>query len=424
MGTYIFIGDIADYISGAPIYQRNKAIHLEESGWKVVILPYKRGQVFIKDISRFANGSLPFLRCRPSDLRRRDLDRCLGLMVECVGEVRGPCIVESGTDWTAYWGELLAERLAAKHFIFMLDEFNLHVHSHPEYFWWKYQRGEMAGISAEVVLSIFGDQFSPGTQDARFFHAYCSNSIENYNWTESEQWDFWDFNIGSIGRLDKVFVSQIGEAVKDFARLRPNLQIGLYFFGGSTDDCRESLLDSLRGIENLHVYVSGYLWPLPLDVLRRMQVFVGGAAGARVPSLIGAPSLCMDVHGNGCIGFYDDLEREGRSTTLLIDGGAVDINAQLEAVLCGEKEPLDLSYDEASEWRDFCEEYDRQVNYVMGLNFDARYWSELKEIPHKNIAIRIALRLLGVKPYLYLKARLLGEAVRSMDSNPWEETCR
>lgn len=37
-GTYIFICDIAGYISGAPIYYRNKALFLEKDGWNVAIL--------------------------------------------------------------------------------------------------------------------------------------------------------------------------------------------------------------------------------------------------------------------------------------------------------------------------------------------------------------------------------------------------
>ena len=36
----------------------------------------------------------------------------------------GNVVIETGTDYTAYWGELLAEKLNGRHIITLLDEYN------------------------------------------------------------------------------------------------------------------------------------------------------------------------------------------------------------------------------------------------------------------------------------------------------------
>ena len=422
-GTYIFIGDIADYISGAPIYQRNKALFLSEKGWRVLVIPIKRGRVYIKDLSRFAVGSFPFLKCRPSDLRRRDLEECLNLMTASIGEVQGPCIVETGTDWSAYWGEILAERISAKHFVFILDEINPHINRCPDYFWWKYERGELAGISGDVVKELFGEDRLPNDIEPLSFSPYCTNSIEDYSWSGAGQWSYWDLNIGSIGRLEKKYVIQICDSIRRFAISHPEIQIGAYFFGGSDDRTRESVEDGLRGVSNLHVYITGYLWPLPLNVLRKMQVFVGGAGGARVPVSIGIPSLCMDIYGNGCIGFFDELDSNGLST-LILTQQKVSLEAQLEKVLRGEKKKFDHIYDADSKWQVFCDEFNRQLSYVTELAWDGLYWCDLKKIPHKKFVPRAGLRILGLKRFLALRAKLLRESVIPIDSEIWRDRCR
>lgn len=70
-GTYIIICDIAGYISGAPIYYRNKALFLEKDGWNVAILANRNGRVYIDGLERFAAGFFPFLRMIQYRFRRK-----------------------------------------------------------------------------------------------------------------------------------------------------------------------------------------------------------------------------------------------------------------------------------------------------------------------------------------------------------------
>lgn len=124
-GTYIFICDIAGYISGAPIYYRNKALFLEKDGWNVAILANRNGHVYIDGLEHFAAGFFPFLRDDPASLPKEVTTKHvteLARSIKCVPDM--PVIVETGTDWTSYWGELLAKRLKGRHMVLFLDEDN------------------------------------------------------------------------------------------------------------------------------------------------------------------------------------------------------------------------------------------------------------------------------------------------------------
>ncbi len=418
IGTYIFICDIAGYISGAPIYQRNKAKYLSRIGWNVVFLPLKHGTVYIKDADSYARGSFPFLRCRPCDMRRSDVEGCLDLMVNAVGEAGLRVIVESCTDWTAYWAEMLAERLKGRHFIFLLDESNDNIKDNDSFFWWKYRRGEMAGIAPEVIKTIFPILEEMPENDVTSFTAYCSNSIQDYTCNEMSNWNYHSFNIGSIGRLDKVFVPQICGAVKSLAQSHLDTQFGFYLFGGAVDSSKETIVKLFSDVSNVHLYISGFLWPLPHDVLRKMDVFVGAAGSARVPTLIGVPSICMDVQGHGCIGFYDDLVRSNKSTVLASEDNK-PLELFLNDVMSGSRITEEDRFDPEKEWIEFCKEYQRQLDYVLGLTNDLEYWDCYSSISGKSVIVRFLLKVFGVGSFLAIRARIKREPLDKIDDGIW-----
>lgn len=52
----------------------------------------------------------------------KELEDKISLLVSKVDRKSDEIIIETGTDYTALWGELLARELSAKHFIMFLDE--------------------------------------------------------------------------------------------------------------------------------------------------------------------------------------------------------------------------------------------------------------------------------------------------------------
>lgn len=395
-GTYVFICDIAGYISGAPIYYRNKALFLEEEGWNVAILANRKGRVYIDGLEDFAAGFFPFLRDDPASLPKEvtaeHVDQ-LARTIKCVPDM--PVIVETGTDWTSYWGELLAERLRGRHIVLFLDEDNQRVSKRIVYFDFKYRRGEMACITKQTMIRMFEGYRNLSPSEAIDFKAFCTNSIQDFENCFSKNLDRAEFNIGSIGRLDKPYIPSLISDMRTFANRNPDLQIQVVFFGGASLDVEEKIKRELATCKNINTVVSGYMWPFPKSALESMDVFASAAGSKRLSYSLGIPTVAMDVLGRGAIGFmgdevvdddslYRDVSNKNPSETFLY----------FEEVLRGNVKSADLSLDLDSQWVEFCNEYQSQLNKALNCESELDYFDVLSLPVSFKSRIRVFLYLI------------------------------
>lgn len=181
-GYYIIFCDIA-YISGGSIYCRNKALYMEEQGWNVIVVPTRRAESKIDGMSRFATSSFPFINSNPNIFPVRARNLFLeALCSELHIDKQIPIVIETGTDFTALWGEVLARRLKAKHIIEFQDEANKWVNEKSYQFYkFKFERGELACISKEAMKHIFGSYWEINDENAVALSFSCTNVIENYH---------------------------------------------------------------------------------------------------------------------------------------------------------------------------------------------------------------------------------------------------
>lgn len=75
MREYILIFDIANIVSGAQIYYRNKIKYLEERGWKVIVLPTDTGKLFIKSFQKYTKKSYFFVHKMPYIFNKRQIKK-------------------------------------------------------------------------------------------------------------------------------------------------------------------------------------------------------------------------------------------------------------------------------------------------------------------------------------------------------------
>ena len=309
MKTYVMIHAIADIVCGGPIYDSNKERYLEERGWNVNVLPTDTGKILIRPLEKYADIVFPFINYSPFIFSKKELKEKIEILASHV-TVSEKIIIETGTDYTALWGELLARRLNAKHIIMFLDEKNpkVNIHSAP-FYRFKFERNELACISIESLQSIFAPYFEIRNPDEHVLCACCANSV-----SKSEDIDHiadripeGDYVIGSIGRLEKPFVPNIISGICEFARCVPDKKVGVCLLGGAEKGIIERLQKELGEVENIEYFISGYIWPIPQNVFPGINVFVSGAGSADVSANQGIPTVRIDVIDNKPSGFACDV---------------------------------------------------------------------------------------------------------------------
>ena len=153
MKTYIMIFGIANIVAGGPIYNANKIRFLESRGWNVVVFPTDSGNIYIKPLEKYNNMSCGFVHFPPYIFRKKQVEKFVTKMADAI-PASNELIIETGTDYTALWGELLAKKIKARHIVMFLDEKNENINAYSSSFYeFKYKRNELYSIS-ETIFSL------------------------------------------------------------------------------------------------------------------------------------------------------------------------------------------------------------------------------------------------------------------------------
>ena len=299
MKTYIILGAAGGYISGAPIYQRNKAIYMKKNGWNVYYISTCHGKVYIKGLEQFIIMTCTFLCKKPYIYPKTKQKKLIQYIVEKIPPIKkdSEIVIESGTYYTAYWGELLAKELNAKHIIIYLDENNDGFNKkQANFFQFKFQRNELACITAKTMIKIFSPYWNVNINNAKELVCYCSNSIEDYNSDITNAIVTKDFNIGYIGRLEKTVFKTIAKAVIDFAIKYKNKNITFICFGGAEENIINQIKQSFKNISNIYLYISNYIFPIPLKAVQKCDFFISSAGSSSASVKAGIPTLRINVY--------------------------------------------------------------------------------------------------------------------------------
>ena len=206
-----------------------------------------------------------------------------------------PVVIETGTDYTAFWGEMLAEKLKAKHIIEFQDEFNNRLNKNNiALFKFKFDRSELACITPKTMKIIFGSYWHIDDKNSVGLSFSCTNSVVDYHSDISDKIPSGDFIIGYIGRTNKPFVKNIVQNVSDFAKQHSDKVITFVMFGGPLI-IQKDILKCLK-LTNIKFFVTDFIFPLALKDLRQCDVFICGAGSAFAAYKSGVPTIHIDMY--------------------------------------------------------------------------------------------------------------------------------
>ncbi len=362
MNNYVMMFRTTDIIAGGPIYNCNKKKYLEQNGWVVNVIPTWGGHVLLEPLREYEGISFPYVTSPPFIFSEKELHEKLELLASYVSG-GDKIVIETGTDYTALWGELLAEYIGAKHFIMFLDETNKNVNKISAPFYkFKYGRGELASISLYSLKAIFSQFFDLEEAESHVLSAACTNIVADIENPFEVKIPKGDFLIGSIGRLDKGFVPNIINGICEFARSVPNKKVAVCLIGGADSKTEMNIRTKLEKERNIFYYITGYIWPIPKRLFENFDLFISGAGSARVSANMGIPTIRMDVITYEPLGFLENLEPQNWKSKCI--AGATVKDYIYRAVLKGEVPQIKGRVPIEMEWKAICNHFDGHMEFL------------------------------------------------------------
>ena len=298
------LGAAGGYISGAPIYHRNKALYMRQQGWNVYYISCCSGEIYVKGLEQFVIGVYSFLCMDAYLFPRKRQDKLIDVIIKQIPDLGKDIVIETGTYYTAYWGELLAKRLNAKHVIVYLDEHNDGItRNEADFFHFKFIRNELACISKKAMIEIFSPFWNVNEANAVELPCYCSNSLDDYKNDIESLICRKDYNVGYIGRLEKPALKAVISALKDFVRLIGDKRVALICLGGAEECVVNEINEMISNIPNVSLFISGYIYPIPLNAIKKCDIVFSSAGSAKVSVKAEIPTVKMNVYSNKPEGF-------------------------------------------------------------------------------------------------------------------------
>ncbi|MGE4286496.1 MAG: hypothetical protein AB7F23_07810 [Phycisphaerae bacterium] len=375
-GVYIFMPLVVSGIGGGQLYIRNKQRLLRERGWEVLIFP---GKFYGLQISGLCNDnvhSFNELQFSPFVFTKKRRERVLAELEERVSSGIGPVVIESSTVEQSLWGELLAERTNAIHTTFLLGENQGKLSiSLLKYLDFKHSNRQLVGIHGNILPTIFNDYKELSRKESYSFKACCSHGVvENCTHSEIDSLVRADINIGCIGRIDKPYVQYVSDAVLEFAANHLDKEILFVILGGYpfNNSLTKEIKDKALSSCNCVIKVIDWTYPIPLNLMTKMDFFVSGTGSAVLTALERKVTLVVDVNDCGPVGVLGVNTNSAFRKVPGIEVRLVDAVEDVYQNLMVYEEALkDAEIDFYSPEKEF----DKQMQFLGSLDLKPNYYS-------------------------------------------------
>lgn len=405
--TYVLICGFSNVVAGGPIYHRNKLKYLEERGWRTVVISIgKAFNVRINGLEKYEGTGVSFLHYLPGEFSKSQFERKLDVLQSFIPSDASDIIIETGTCFSAYWGEALAARLKAKHCFWFIDEhFDSINKDNIGFYKFKYDRGELACIDKNAMYRLFKPYYDIPLEKCFSLDFECSNVVEDINHPFTTLIPKCDYNIGMIGRLEKGFVPVIIDGVKEFANQNSDKTIALVLFGGAfVATTVEEIKNNVSDVPNINLLISDYIFPLPLKALQKCDIFFSGAGSSWVTSRLLIPTVRMDVASFEPVGFIVDsdqclLEKALMGNKVIDYLNQAFIQKAIPQIKAPAESPLDM-------WKTVCTAFDKHMELLAKSDKKNDYYNvRCFPLPLKLKVKKFIRSLFGLKiSSLFLKS--------------------
>ena len=301
MNLYVFITYSVADVGGGQMYIKSKAEYLKSKGWDIFVYSTTAGNFLIDDFSQYESGVMKELLLPAYYYTLFKRKHLLKRMLMCCDICSyKQCVIESHSSSLSTWGELLAEQTRAKHLIFDITETPKCPPVLSSFMKFKFDRKELAFIHEKTMKSFFSNENIPQCQCYHLPAYYTLPSIIDIDSSliDTVRNFAADYVIGIIGRLDKPFVIMTISDIITFLQKnnRKNTFVIIYIGGNANggEDIMKEIVKQYRMFDNVHLVMTGFLFPMPLRLIDQMDVCISNSGTARAVRDVGVPVITID----------------------------------------------------------------------------------------------------------------------------------
>ncbi len=373
MNKYVFLQSSVCRMGGAQQYLYKKINFLKDRGWEIKVVIGLTGEIIMNQLApyqNFVNG----INYSPCFFNKRDQIRIINEAIDIIDPKDDDIIyIESCTASKALWGEMIAERLHCKHFIFDFEEiFTTLTSTHLKYLDFKHLRREICGISPNALPLMFKGYKEIPPEEAYCYRAMCSDPVDDVTDNAEinnliERLKSYDCVIGTIGRAEKPFLIPALKGVRDYIEDRADKSFAVLFVGGSEqkkyEDEAKKVFDKTK---NAHFFCTGRIFPIPRSLVNMCAAFVSSSGSASATARENLPTVAISpvtFGANGILNFTTRFSAvPDKEVNLSIKSQLAEI---IENKYCETHENLGLyngiPFSEEAKLQ-FCEQLDFVVN--------------------------------------------------------------
>ena len=393
MQKYVILRANITGMGGAQMYTRNKAVYKQHCGFEVYVISSRVGNIIIEDLKKYQSGIFNELQLSPNCFPMKKLEITLKKLLGYINySENDEVFIESNDVVMSLWGELIASKTDAKHVSFILNEhFGNFERCFTEYFRFKNERGELAGIRESILSDYFGDE-----ENAKYkkLIAVMSNNVDDCYSPVLDEIDKERINIASIGRLDKAYVPTLINELVILAQKYPDQGFDITFIGDSQESkIKKVIHKKLSNVNNIRYRITGFVYPVPKKLFPMINVFVSAAGSAWMSYYEKRPTVSIDVDTYKAIGVL------GYSTNntlkALNDDNPIPVSEAIESVLFGEAKKCIYKEQSSTSMDDRLKEHDDY--WDTGSEINSYYnFSSVKKLKIEKI-LNTLMTLFGIR---------------------------
>lgn len=402
MKKFVILSYSISGVGGGQMYQKNKLSYMKKMGYNVAAVYSTPGKIIINDLKKYEDNLIELLSVNPMLLSRNQIAETIDKISRLIGSLDEDTIIEANNKTLSMWGEIIAQKYKCINFIYIIDEkIGSLDPTIIDFFKFKRNKCELCGIKGETYRMIFG------TDCVKDGYGYilplvCNNVVDDYFHPVIDSVVISDFNIGTIGRLEKAYIPTLVTEISNFAKNHQNLSITFLMIGDSPQKENIDLINStLCNNKNITLILTGALFPIPLKLLESMDVFVSSAGSARVSASISKPTITIDARDYCSIGIlnYDTYNTVFRTTE-----EKISISNKLDFILQNDFYKTIKLEKYNKEADDLDEIFKIHLLKFENMKNSKKYYKfSDKKIPSKRKIEKLILKLFGFNSYQKFK---------------------